>query len=231
MIVFLAGMPRSGSTFSFNVVRELLARRGTVYQEAIDSIGPALAHAGGASHVLIKAHAADASTIERVKTGEIKAICTIRKPEDAIASWMEAFNPDLGETLALFRGWFALYERIREHALIVAYEEVDRNAMHAARAIAHYVCPGAPDTEISPIVTTHSKGAVFERVEKLPKDGPGIQDVGFSHYDTSTFYHRRHVSTLVSRSAHERIGDEVVGKIRADLAAFVDSDGNIRADF
>jgi len=31
MIVLVAGMPRSGSTFSFNVARELLLARGSVH--------------------------------------------------------------------------------------------------------------------------------------------------------------------------------------------------------
>jgi hypothetical protein len=34
VIVFAAGMPRNGSTFSFNVVRELLERGGTNDQAA-----------------------------------------------------------------------------------------------------------------------------------------------------------------------------------------------------
>lgn len=42
-IVFIAGMPRSGSTFSFNVARDVLRARGSVYQEAPPNISQELA--------------------------------------------------------------------------------------------------------------------------------------------------------------------------------------------
>jgi hypothetical protein len=36
MTVLIAGMPRSGSTFSFNVARAMLIARGSIHQEAND---------------------------------------------------------------------------------------------------------------------------------------------------------------------------------------------------
>ena len=99
MIVFIAGMPRSGSTFSFNIVRRLLEARGSVYQEPTDDILGALERAGDATHLLLKAHQADDVTLALIKIGAVKAVCTVRKPEDAIASWMTTFGFTLAESL------------------------------------------------------------------------------------------------------------------------------------
>jgi hypothetical protein len=69
MIVLVAGMPRSGSTFSFNVVREILQARGSVYYEAAGDLGGTVRRSGGARHVLLKCHEVDDSSRELVKAG------------------------------------------------------------------------------------------------------------------------------------------------------------------
>ena len=210
MIVFIAGMPRSGSTFAFNIVRELLTARGTVHQEAIVSLAVALAEAPDAEHVIIKAHAADEATVDAVLSRRLRTICTIREPVDAVASWMEAFDPDLDRAIALFKAWFVLYELIRAHTLTVSYEQIDTNPLAAALDIGRYVVPSASEQEIEAIVARHTKAEVFARTRSLAKDAPGIRDVGFSYYDSATFYHRRHVASIETRTAADRIGAEAV---------------------
>ena len=69
MIVFLAGMQRSGSTFAFNVVRETLMARGQVHQEASSDIVGALSRAAGADHVMLKGHQADRACSDLVREG------------------------------------------------------------------------------------------------------------------------------------------------------------------
>lgn len=229
MIVFSAGMPRSGSTFGHNIVREVLSRRGRVYQKPDTSIANVLALAGDADHVLMKAHAADEETINRVRERSIKAICTIRKPEDAVASWLDAFDHDIDEIIAVFREWFALYDRIRDFALTVSYEEIDLHPLQAARSIARYVCPDAAEEEISEAVASHSKLTVFQRTATLARDAPGVRVVAFSHIEASTLYHRRHVASLISRPARERMGDEAIQAVRRAFAAYTDADGALLA--
>jgi hypothetical protein len=84
--VLIAGMPRSGSTFSFNVVREALQARGTIYREPTDDILGAVDRSEGAQHALAKAHAFDAPSLKLERTGAIRIITTIRRIEDAIPS-------------------------------------------------------------------------------------------------------------------------------------------------
>jgi hypothetical protein len=59
VIILIAGMPRSGSTFSFNVVREVLSARGSIYQEACEDVVGVVGRSGGADHVLVKTHNLD----------------------------------------------------------------------------------------------------------------------------------------------------------------------------
>jgi len=228
MIVLIGGMPRSGSTFSFNVVRELLNLRGTVYQESLPNILPVVERAGNADHVLLKAHSADETTTRLVRLGAIKAVCTIRKPEDAIASWMETFGFTLEQSIEYMRGWFMSFEHIRHHALVVRYELIDRHPSWAAWSIARYILPNPSRIEVVGIAARYSKDDVLKMSNDLQKGAPGVCDIGFSYYDTTTFIHRRHVSALVSSPAVARIGEDAVKHIRQGLGAYVDQNGNIQ---
>ena len=228
MLVFIAGMPRSGSTFSFNVAREVLSRRGKTHHAAVASL------AGidtDAKHFILKAHDADEEMTRRIMAGDMKAIVTLRRrPEDAVASWMTAFGHGLDETLGVFRGWFAFYERIKPQALLVDYDEIDTRPAEAAGRIARHLVPEIGMTEVINLHRrfANAKADVFEKTHAMQAADAGVQDVGFSYYDTATFYHRRHVQSLTSRSASDILDAEQIGRIRRDLAPHIDGEGYLR---
>lgn len=227
MIVFVAGMQRSGSTFCFNVVREVLSRRGKVFQKPTDNIEDVYAEYDQEDHVVMKAHSVANSTFKLIRSGGIKVVCTVRRPEDAIASWMEAFNFGLDESIGHMRGWIESFERIRPYALVVPYEEIDRHPWRAASRIAKHVCDDASFTEIRQIAQLYAKDKVKLLADSLAMTDDGIQDLGFSYYDNRTFFHRRHVSSLVSRPACERIGPVSVSHIREQLGRLIRPDGHL----
>jgi hypothetical protein len=116
MIVFIAGMPRSVSTFSFNIAREALSARGRLHQENSRNVLAELAQAGDVDHVLIKAHQLDGLSILLGRYGAMRVICTVRKPEDAVASWMQMFNASEEEAIAGMRAWLRLYQELKPFA-------------------------------------------------------------------------------------------------------------------
>ncbi|HEX6409545.1 MAG TPA: hypothetical protein VFZ88_03030, partial [Sphingomicrobium sp.] len=109
MIVFIAGMPRSGSTFSFNIARRLLEDRGSVYQEPTGDLLGAFERLGGAAHLLLKGHSADKVTLQLAQLGAMKVVCTVRKPADAIASWMTTFGFTLEQSLGHMEDWLRMF--------------------------------------------------------------------------------------------------------------------------
>ncbi len=44
-----------------------------------------------------------------------------------------------------------------------------------------------------------------------------MRDIGFSWYDETTFFHRRHVASLDSRPAEQRLSGEQLMRIRLAL--------------
>jgi hypothetical protein len=81
-----------------------------------------------------------------------------------------------------------------------------------------FLFPGATIIEAWRSSGRCSKAEVKKRVDALPREGPNVKDIGLSWYDTNTFFHRRHVSSLKSRSAEERLSSNQVVRIRAALA-------------
>jgi hypothetical protein len=217
MIVLIAGMPRSGSTFSFNVVREILRVRGTLHQETCEDVVGAVDRAGNARHVLVKAHSLDQPSMDLAKAGAFKVIITIRRLEDAIASWLDAFDtlPEQTATAVLHR-WLSMYQELRDRALVVPYEEIDQTPRLAVRRIARGVCAEVGAIELLRITHRWDKARVKHRADRIMR-GSGVQDLGWSYYESDTFLHRHHISEHTSRTADERAGPERLARIRAAL--------------
>jgi hypothetical protein len=219
MIVLVAGMPRSGSTFSFNVIREILQRRGRVYYEACEEVLGPLHRSNGAEHVVIKGHNFDAPALELARAGAVHVIMTVRRMEDAMASLFEIFDT-LTEEAALqtMRDWLKLYQQLRSYSKVVSYEEIDRHPWLAAWHIARAVCPSVRPTEVIRIARRFRKAEIKRQADQLILDTPGIVDRSFSYYESTTFVHRRHISRLRSRPAEERLDADRLARVRTALA-------------
>lgn len=230
MIVLLAGMPRSGSTFSFNVARELLLKRGSLYQEPHHDVLNVVCRSGRTDHVLIKCHNLDEPSLALARAGAMRIIITVRRVEDAVASWFEAF-PAVPEAVAIqiMFDWLTMYRQLRSKALVVPYEQIDRRPLQAVWRIARAICPSARLTEILRISRRLNKAAVMARADALAVNDPNVFDGGFSYYDSATFFHRRHVSRLQSRTAEQRLSEEQLAMIRERLGDAIEAAGLGRA--
>jgi hypothetical protein len=231
VIVFIGGMQRSGSTFSFNVAREILRRRGGVYQETtphvLEVVGQAALKTPRVRHVIVKAHSIDEPSMAVLRLGGIRAICTIRRPEDAVASYMDIFGMRLETAVEEIYDWIKGYARIRPFALTVRYDLIERFPLLAAWRIALYLCPSAIPVEVASIWRRHTKSAVKASTDNMKQDNPEVRDIGFSYYDANTFYHRRHVSSIKPRLAKTMLSEAEIAVIRERMSDFLDSRGDI----
>lgn len=227
MLVFLGGMQRSGSTFSFNVVRELLSKRGHIYQEPTPNLLSALDSATDADHVIIKAHQADQNTIRLIHLGAAKSIVTIRRPEDAIASWITTFGFDLQTSIIQYKSWIEMFDLIKKHSLIIRYEEIDKTPLRSVWKIGRFINGTVNPIEFYGIARRQSKASVKEFTDRLAVEDNDVRDIGFSFYDEKSFLHRKHISSLKSRPAAERIGIDAVREIRSALQHRVNEQGDL----
>lgn len=221
-------MQRSGSTFSFNIARQTLLRSGTVHAEAVEDVFAAAMRSGSSDHLIVKAHNLTPESIRLAQLGAARIICTIRKPEDAIASFMDVFSFGIDQAICDVRAWLQMYREIRDYALTIPYDAVQAEPEGVASAIARLIDPDISAEAISAIAAHNAKAAVKQRVDNLAVTDPGVQDIGFSYYDRDSFYHRRHVTSLAPRSAEKRISASEIAHIRRELAEFIGCDGRVR---
>lgn len=226
MIVIIAGMQRSGSTFSFNVAREILDARGGVAIASTDSIEDALGESGVLSNAIVKSHAPDHLTNLFLKKKALKCICTIRKPEDAIASWTRIFGFSLENALAAYKEWLSWHRRMSKFALNISYDEIEKAPLLSVLKIGRYLVNDISIIEVVRIWWRFRKSAVYKATQNLDKNSTNTVDVGFSYYDKKTFFHRKHVSSLKAIHADQVFLPEQIALIHRELSEYVDENGN-----
>jgi len=222
MLVFISGMPRSGSTFSHNVVRIALEKRsGSVVSITTEDSAPIFAQT--ADHIIAKAHGADEHLVTLVRCGAVKSVCTVRRPEDAVLSWMHVFGFSLDESLEAFSKWFLMFERISQHSLVITLSEIERFPLLAAYRIGRHVCPDYTIIEAYRTARALSKKQVKRITEAVERGERQAIDIGFSRYDNTTFFHRRHIS---DRNQFDR-RPEVTDAVRERLGPWLNEFGEV----
>ncbi|MED5619490.1 sulfotransferase family protein [Ideonella sp. BN130291] len=226
MIVIVAGMPRSGSTFSFNVVREILQSLGSTAW-ASDNRMPPLGRLTASAHFVLKSHHPDEEIRSMIADGRAKAICTHRKPEDAIASWSQTFGFSLAESIETVASWIAWHSELAGRMLNLPYEQVEGDPAAAIDRIAAWLGVEWSVERRSELLAKYDKRAVFERVSRMEKDESTV-DLGFSYYDPESFFHRRHVRSVEPLGAASVLSETAVAEIRTVLAAYLSDGGEYR---
>jgi hypothetical protein len=208
MIVFVAGMQRSGSTFVFNVARELRSRSGRVYAEPSFSIPEVLIRSSGADHIILKSHIADDLLLSLTRHGAVKTFCTYRCVEDSVASLMDVFGYSLANSIARIRSRVRMYRHIRAFALNVPYEVVRRDPVSVANSA----------DDATALAQKYSRNRVFAASHVIYESSQHVVNIGSSIYHKVTYFHRRHVPSLRDRVASDDLPIDELNQVRTQLA-------------
>ena len=225
MILVVAGMQRSGSTFSYNVAREILQPRGGVTTLATNSFEDVIALSSTTEHFIIKTHEPDMLTSQLLEKNALPCICTIRKPEDAILSWMTVFGFSLENTLEIFTNWLKWHQGLSNHLLNIKYENIDTKPILVIWKIGQYLVRDFGLCEAVKIWRKYRKASVYRETQHLEQKNGNTIDIGFSYYDQHTFFHRRHISSLSNVVAEHTLSKKDLEKIRYTLREFINDKG------
>ena len=222
MLVFVSGMPRSGSTYSFNVAKRALSRRGSVV--GITSDKRMQLTSGETTHTIYKAHNADDELLGLIREGSAKSICTIRKPENAVLSWLNTFGGEPAQVIdTIIVPWMHLYERIAQHSLVISMEEIEGRRLFSTWKIGRFVCSDYSVLEWGMDWRKLSKRRISNLLKDVEEKKRKIVDGGWTYYDEETFFHRRHIS---DRSKFDT-SQELRLEIRDRLAPWIDHNGDL----
>lgn len=216
MIVVCLGIPRSGSTWTFNVVRDLVeaAIGSTAAFEAasLDGIELALAgkpygRGGKPRAIVIRCHTLSESMLRFLLVAGARFILTTRDPRDAVASLClqlgghaSGWSMDVGRSIAAV----ATVQR-EGKGQVFAYEEGFIDNPDTLSALADYLGLSLSKEVMGRIASTWEKEKVMARVKGLAAEVPTIY--GFRS-DETTGLHESH------------IGDGRIGKWRDAIPAW-----------
>jgi hypothetical protein len=214
MFVAICGMQRSGSTFSFNIAREILKLRDGVSFSA-DASTASLVNIAHEKNFILKNHELDEIGIALLKVDAIKGICTIRDPFEAIESWMEVFGFTLEQSITDFGKWLNSFQSIRLDVLILPFDLIQNRPIIAIWKIARYLGFTPSPMELFKLWKTYQKKSISKFSNTLSASSNETIDIGFSYYDKESFFHRRHVrlnkTVHLSPSQRDEIFRQVPG--------------------
>jgi hypothetical protein len=145
------GIVRSGSTWAFNVCRELIdvaakrgglkASSGFLSEADLEQWVANCASLPANGAVVIKAHDIGAAAAAAVRSGMLRAVCTIRDPRDCVVSdvalnngWLDASIRRVSANLANLA-----YHRAAGNTLFVRYEQMMANSQAQVERIADHL--------------------------------------------------------------------------------------------
>jgi hypothetical protein len=205
MMVFCTGIPRSGSTWSYNVCLRLItaafphSRIKGAYSE---QIGVFLdAERANADHFVIKCHSVDDAGRKSIESHRAKLVCTYRDPKEAIASGIEVFGHSFDVMLdSVWRGYeFMDYQRRYGDVVFVKYDDMISDTRACIRKIARHLCIEIDDIiteEIDHKCSRAAMEAIAKAVERFELNDIYMDETYAFHL--GTLIHRKHLRPVGS---------------------------------
>lgn len=200
MLLFCDGMPRSASTWAFNVSYALLKTgcpSAEIHRTLENGSCPALEIVESrVNWEIMKCHRLGEYARGVFRSGNARSFYTHRDFYDAIASYLVMFRVSFDLALQTMRDSLDVYDFHCEtgNFLCVSYESIVERPAETIRTMAEYLGLDLPDSAIELINEAHSFRAIKEFSANL-KQAEGVQLVRnyISCYDQETQWHVRHV--------------------------------------
>lgn len=221
-IILCAGMPRSKSTWLYNVALKL-ANRGAkargIYADTPAELEAEIASAGGGDEVLVvKCHAPTAELVAFTRFLGGVAITSIRDPRDCAASLVETFGFSGADAVDAITRSIKALDRLNGPLPLLSYRyETERDDLHIVHEIAGLIGIALDDATACGIVADLSPAKVSQLVEAAAAAGTIDPQRPAETWTEQTHWHPSH------------IGDGLTGKfLRAltEVQAFTLSQTN-----
>ncbi|MBB6251178.1 sulfotransferase domain-containing protein [Nitrospirillum iridis] len=211
--IICVGMPGSASTWSFNVVRQLLAHTHgddgfkSDYRNDLNHY----VEIGERAKVplVLKTHHPDSMTQVRIAHEDIPTVITLRDPRDCVASLMQRFGMPFNEAFAyVLRSVRRVQPCVAQgrRTLVFRYEDGFHDQMESVARIADLIGARAPDDVLRSIHKGLLTGTVKRKLADMEQGGRFVENAGTDTlpnlYDPVTHWHKTH------------IGDGMVGKYK-----------------
>lgn len=228
-LIICDGMPRSASTWSYNVCRLIaaeIAGSAEIHVGFTNTPGSAyLEHRSEARAFVLKSHALDGSAEMLLREGMGRAIYTYRNPHDAVASHMAMFGSNFADALGSIQKSLRVF---RFHldtgtAFLLPYDYVTWRTSSAVSDVAGYLGAELASDVLDRIADTCS----FANVKRTSAHIANCPDAnvieGERIYSKLTLLHQDHIRDGSSGYGKSRLSEEqraaVYGACEAELGS------------
>jgi hypothetical protein len=220
MLVVCNGMPRSGSTWSFNVALELMRSMDASevyggYDESLYSFFDKLPE--NAKHAVVKCHTLDMVGIGLAQVRAITLIYTWRNLADAAASFMLMFGVSFEHAIAVLDHSLDLYHFHRRNgALILSYEDLTQRAEESVQRVAAHIGMTVSPRVIREIAQKTSLEKMRERVIEIasPQYATRLIEHEQTFYDPETLLNLNHIRHGGSGYGASRLEEPQLERLR-----------------
>jgi hypothetical protein len=228
-IVICNGMPRSASTWSFNVAMELL-RHCVDHDDALhgdydENIARFLSQAPRlVEHVVVKCHSLDALGRILARSGKAKVVYTRRDVADAVVSSMRMWRQDFEQALAPIEASLELFALHREsgRALLLNYDDIVGSPLRSVQRVAEYLEVAVEPRVVYEVAEATSLERMREKAAQLTR--PGSHDrlvlVNDVMHDRESLLHPAHIRDGRSGYGRELLSAEQVARLVSLLARY-----------
>ena len=200
MIILCDGMPRSGSTWAFNVCLRLVRSRwpgANVYRGFRSRVEEYLNEVGSEyDHAVLKTHCLDIQGMALSLTGGVHSVHTYRDPYDAVFSFLKMFNPKFETALEALRRALVIrtFHRAYGNALMIPYHRIRRAPKRTIREIGDYLGFSLAAEQVS-LIHNEMAFAKLKQWSSSIGDNPHGNVVRLRNtvYDSETSFHRNHI--------------------------------------
>jgi Sulfotransferase domain len=199
MLVLCNGMPRSASTWSFNVALELLRRTGagSVHGDYDENAARFLKSAPPVSHLILKSHLTDPVAVTLAQVGAASVIYTWRNVADAVVSFMRMFEVEFDRAYAVIAESLDLYRRHRRSgsALILSYRDITDDHLNSVRRVADFLRLDASAAVIAEVDRLTALENVRRKVQEVGslENGHRLLRRDKTPYDPETLLNVNHI--------------------------------------
>jgi len=215
--VICSGMPRSGSTWSYNACRLLLGNPPYGYVgsgtdgDAVDNDMRQFMSDNPESFC-VKCHYPGPWTLSKIQSGDLFNVFTFRDPRDAVLSRMDAFDVSFEEAMAdLEISHSYLDTMIASRTFFLNFTSIVYRPQCAVFEIAHRLGVQVLHEEVSTIVAELSIRRTQKRIESELEFDPTF------HHNKTWLYHRTHIGKCTTGGWKDRLTPEQTAHVKDRL--------------
>lgn len=199
------GVIRSGSTWSFNVCRELFQGEavrtnrqfGSTYFDGEPLEKFMLQPMSNSAMAVIKAHNLGPNALAVVRSGRAKAVCTFRDPRDCIASDLAFMRYPMEVCIMRVSGTLGpvrVYQTT-PHILLVRYEDMMKDRLREIRRIAAHLEIAVDDEVVRQVDAKTNMDASRQICGNMRRQpSAGLIKIADHLVDPTTHLHENHVN-------------------------------------